>query len=124
MLQNGMICLTLYLFRYFSPWIGVLNLNPQSTQTLLSRVPQTTSAEFDQAVEAASQAFQSWSRTSVIRRQRFAIECVTASANYHSFSQASSSLQHLLRVNADALANSIVLEQGKTFAGLQAILHM
>ncbi|KAF7339593.1 Methylmalonate-semialdehyde dehydrogenase [Mycena sanguinolenta] len=77
-----------------SEWIDILD---PSTQTLLSRVPQTTSSEFDQAVAAASQAYKSWSRTSVIGRQRFALE-----------------LQHLLRQNADAIASSIVLEQGKT----------
>ncbi|KAJ7275188.1 methylmalonate-semialdehyde dehydrogenase [Mycena haematopus] len=77
-----------------SDWIDILD---PSTQTLLSRVPQTTATEFDQAVDAASQAYKSWSRTSVIGRQRFALE-----------------LQHLLRQNADAIASSIVLEQGKT----------
>ncbi|KAJ7786156.1 methylmalonate-semialdehyde dehydrogenase [Mycena metata] len=77
-------------------WIDVLD---PSTQTLLSRVPQTTATEFEQAVDAASQAFKSWSRTSVLGRQRFALE-----------------LQHLLRQNADAIASSIVLEQGKTVA--------
>ncbi|EKM83560.1 hypothetical protein AGABI1DRAFT_110209, partial [Agaricus bisporus var. burnettii JB137-S8] len=70
-----------------------------STQTLLSKVPQTTSQEFEQAVDAASHAFKSWSRTSVLTRQRFVLE-----------------LQHLLRQNADAIAASIVLEQGKTLA--------
>ncbi|KAJ7487442.1 methylmalonate-semialdehyde dehydrogenase [Mycena galericulata] len=77
-------------------WIDVLD---PSTQTLLSRVPQTTPTEFEQAVDAASHAYKSWSRTSVLGRQRFALE-----------------LQHLLRQNADAIANSIVLEQGKTIA--------
>jgi hypothetical protein len=48
----------------------------QSTQTLLTRVPETTMEEFDQAVDAASQAFKSWSKQSVIARQRFAIESV------------------------------------------------
>ncbi|KAJ7630790.1 Aldehyde/histidinol dehydrogenase [Roridomyces roridus] len=70
-----------------------------STQTLLSRVPQTTTSEFEQAVDAASHAYKSWSRTSVLARQRFALE-----------------LQYLLRQNADAIASSIVLEQGKTVA--------
>ncbi|KAF8167752.1 methylmalonate-semialdehyde dehydrogenase [Crassisporium funariophilum] len=70
-----------------------------STQTVLSRVPQTTDAEFKEAVDAASQAYKTWSRTSVVTRQRFVLE-----------------LQHLLRQNADAIANSIVLEQGKTLA--------
>ncbi|KAJ7076562.1 methylmalonate-semialdehyde dehydrogenase [Mycena belliarum] len=77
-------------------WIDVLD---PSTQTLLSRVPQTTTSEFEQAADAASQAHKSWSRTSVLGRQRFALE-----------------LQHLLRQNADAIASSIVLEQGKTVA--------
>ncbi|EEB93617.1 hypothetical protein MPER_07696, partial [Moniliophthora perniciosa FA553] len=55
-----------------------------------------------------------WSRTSVLGRQRFAIE-----------------LQHLLRKNADVIASSIVLEQGKTLPdahgdlmrGLQVVEH-
>ncbi|KIM47863.1 hypothetical protein M413DRAFT_61305 [Hebeloma cylindrosporum] len=77
-------------------WIDV---HDPSSQTLLTRVPQTTDAEFKQAVDAASHAFKTWSKTSVVTRQRFVLE-----------------LQHLLRQNADAIANSIVLEQGKTLA--------
>jgi len=46
----------------------------QSTQTLLSRVPQTTAGEFEQAVDAAAHAFNSWSKTSVLTRQRFVLE--------------------------------------------------
>ncbi|KAJ7225669.1 methylmalonate-semialdehyde dehydrogenase [Mycena pura] len=79
-----------------SEWIDILD---PSTQTLLSRVPQTTPTEFEQAVDAASHAFKSWRRTSVLTRQRVVFE-----------------LQHLLRQNADAIASSIVLEQGKTVA--------
>ncbi|KIJ23593.1 hypothetical protein M422DRAFT_195746 [Sphaerobolus stellatus SS14] len=77
-------------------WIDVVD---PSTQTLLTKVPQTTSQEFEQAVAAASEAFKAWSRTSILTRQRFVFE-----------------LQRLIRENHDALANSIVLEQGKTFA--------
>ncbi|KAI0932038.1 Methylmalonate-semialdehyde dehydrogenase [acylating] mitochondrial, variant 4 [Taiwanofungus camphoratus] len=77
-----------------SMYIDVLD---PATQTLLTRVPETTPSEFDQAVAAASEAFKSWSRSSVLTRQRFVME-----------------LQHLLRRNADAIASSIVLEQGKT----------
>ncbi|KAI4526288.1 Methylmalonate-semialdehyde dehydrogenase [Schizophyllum commune Loenen D] len=77
-----------------SEWIDVVD---PSTQTLLSRVPQTTQTEFEQAVDAASEAFKTWSRTSVLKRQNFVLR-----------------LQQLLRENADAIANSIVLEQGKT----------
>ncbi|KAF8560228.1 Methylmalonate-semialdehyde dehydrogenase [Imleria badia] len=70
-----------------------------STQTVLTRVPETTTTEFEQAVDAASQAYKTWSRQSVLSRQRFAIE-----------------LQNQIRQNAGALAASIVLEQGKTLA--------
>ncbi|KAF6766554.1 methylmalonate-semialdehyde dehydrogenase [Ephemerocybe angulata] len=77
-------------------WIDV---HDPSTQTVLTRVPQTTDAEFAQAVDAASHAFKTWSKTSVLTRQKFVME-----------------LQHLLRKNADAIAASIVLEQGKTMA--------
>ncbi|KAF8807731.1 methylmalonate-semialdehyde dehydrogenase [Phlegmacium glaucopus] len=76
-----------------------IDTHDPSTQTLLTRVPQTTDSEFKDAVEAASHAYKSWSRTSVVTRQRFVLE-----------------LQQLLRENADAVANSIVLEQGKTLA--------
>ncbi|ETW86946.1 hypothetical protein HETIRDRAFT_305451 [Heterobasidion irregulare TC 32-1] len=92
-------------------WIDVLD---PSTQTLLTRVPETTHAEFEQAVDAASRAFKTWSNTSVLTRQRFVLE-----------------LQRLIRENADALASSIVLEQGKTLPdahgdilrGLQVVEH-
>ncbi|KAK0464985.1 methylmalonate-semialdehyde dehydrogenase [Desarmillaria tabescens] len=75
-----------------------------ASQTLISRVPQTTSAEFEQAVEAASEAYKSWSRTSVLGRQRFAIE-----------------LQSLLRQNADAIASSIAHAHGDLLRGLQVV---
>ncbi|KAG8897809.1 hypothetical protein FRB99_007912 [Tulasnella sp. 403] len=75
-----------------------LEVHDPSTQTVLNRVPETTSQEFNDAVAAAETAFKTWSRTSILTRQRFALE-----------------LQALLRANADAIASSIVLEQGKTF---------
>lgn len=55
---------------------GYLRTSLQATQTLLTRVPETTSAEFDQAVDAAQQAFKTWSKSSVLTRQRFVLECV------------------------------------------------
>ncbi|KAL5495376.1 hypothetical protein ACEPAI_839 [Sanghuangporus weigelae] len=78
---------------------SLIDVLDPSTQTLLTRVPETTRSEFESAAEAASEAYKSWSRTSVLTRQRVALE-----------------LQYQLRRNADALANSIVLEQGKTLA--------
>lgn len=41
--------------------------------------------EFDQAVDAASQAFKSWSKQSVLARQRFAIECVRPLTFTHTY---------------------------------------
>ncbi|TFY78820.1 hypothetical protein EWM64_g5192 [Hericium alpestre] len=92
-------------------WLDVVD---PSTQTLLTRVPETTSAEFEQAVNAASEAFKTWGKVSVLTRQKFIFE-----------------LEHLIRENADALATSITLEQGKTLLdahgdilrGLQVVQH-
>lgn len=50
--------------------------NVQATQTLLTRVPETTPKEFKQAVSAASEAYKTWSRSSVLTRQRFVLESV------------------------------------------------
>ncbi|KAI0800860.1 methylmalonate-semialdehyde dehydrogenase [Fomes fomentarius] len=83
-------------------WIDVVD---PATQTLLTRVPETTSSEFEQAVDAASHAYKTWSRTSVLTRQRFVMD-----------------LQHQLKQNGEAIANSIVLEQGKTYADAQGDL--
>jgi len=92
-------------------WTDVVD---PSTQTLLTRVPETTSEEFEQAVAAASDAFKTWSNTTVLTRQRFIFE-----------------LQRLIRENADSLTTSMVLEQGKTLEdahgditrGLQVVEH-
>ncbi|KAI0721219.1 methylmalonate-semialdehyde dehydrogenase [Cerioporus squamosus] len=83
-------------------WIDVVD---PASQTLLTRVPETTSSEFEQAVDAASQAYKTWSRTSVLTRQRFVMD-----------------LQYQLRQNGDAIASSIVLEQGKTYPDAQGDL--
>ncbi|KAI9513043.1 methylmalonate-semialdehyde dehydrogenase [Russula earlei] len=92
-------------------WFDVVD---PSTQTLLTRVPETTNGEFEQAVAAASDAFKAWSKSTVLTRQKFIFE-----------------LQRLIRENADSLATSIVLEQGKTLQdahgdiarGLQVVEH-
>lgn len=83
-------------------WIDIVD---PASQTLLTRVPETTSSEFEQAVDAAQQAFKTWGRSSVLTRQRFVMD-----------------LQHQLRQHSDAIASSIVLEQGKTYADAQGDL--
>ncbi|KAG6381050.1 methylmalonate-semialdehyde dehydrogenase [Boletus reticuloceps] len=70
-----------------------------STQTLLTRVPETTTTEFEQAIHCCFPSLQDLEQTEHLYRQRFAIE-----------------LQNQIRQNAGALAASIVLEQGKTLA--------
>lgn len=77
-------------------WLDVCD---PSTQTVLSRVPISSMAEFDKAVSSAEAAFPAWSQTSLLSRQQVMFK-----------------LQHLLRQHMDDLANAIVLEQGKTFA--------
>jgi len=42
----------------------------QATQEVISRIPLTTEAEFNEAVQAAKDAFPSWSRTTVGTRAR------------------------------------------------------
>ncbi|PWN52114.1 putative methylmalonate-semialdehyde dehydrogenase mitochondrial precursor [Violaceomyces palustris] len=77
-------------------WLDVID---PSTQALLSRVPETTPSEFDAAVANAQAAFPAWRETSLLGRQQVMFK-----------------LQALLREHMDDIANSIVLEQGKTFA--------
>lgn len=55
---------------------------PQATQDVVSRVPQTTAAEFEAAVAAARDAFPAWRSTPVSARQRVMLK-----------------LQHLIREN-------------------------
>ncbi|PWN44383.1 putative methylmalonate-semialdehyde dehydrogenase mitochondrial precursor [Ceraceosorus guamensis] len=76
-------------------WVEVRD---PATQTILSRVPDTPASEFQQAVDSASSAFPDWSATSVLSRQGIMLK-----------------YQALIRSHMDDLANSIVLEQGKTF---------
>ncbi len=47
-------------------WIDVHN---PATQEVVTKVPNCTQAEMERAVEAASAAFPSWSKTSPLRRQ-------------------------------------------------------
>ncbi|TAQ87447.1 hypothetical protein B7494_g4223 [Chlorociboria aeruginascens] len=77
-------------------WIEV---HDPSTQTVLTKVPKSTPAELNAAVQAASSAFESWSNSSILSRQNIMLK-----------------YQALIREHTDALATSIVLEQGKTFS--------
>ncbi|KAJ2716458.1 hypothetical protein H4R19_000642 [Coemansia spiralis] len=95
-----------------SEWMEIRN---PATQELVSRVPQSTEQELNEAAHSAQLAFGEWRRTSVLSRQRKMLD-----------------LQHAIRANMDALAHSIVEEQGKVLSdakgdvmrGLQVVEDM
>lgn len=55
---------------YLSTLIDAANVTAQANQDVVSRLPETTSAEFDAAVAAAKAAFPAWRRTAVSQRAR------------------------------------------------------
>ena len=66
---------------------------------VVTRVPKATQGEMQDAVDAAKEAFKTWSRTSVLTRQQIMFN-----------------FQNLIKSNMKALAASITQEQGKTLA--------
>lgn len=92
-------------------WIDLYN---PATNELVTRVPNSTSAEMDAAVASCKQAYQTWSRSTVLTRQQTMLK-----------------YQHLIRANLEKIAALITLEQGKTFEdakgdvmrGLQVVEH-
>lgn len=79
-----------------SDWVEVKN---PATQEVVSRMPIITNKEFEEAVQAAKDAFPAWKRTPVPHRQRIMFK-----------------FQQLIRENMDSLAANITQEQGKTLA--------
>ncbi len=71
-------------------------INP-ATCELLAKVPVSTLSEFDDAVQAAQKAYQSWRRVPVTTRIQYFFK-----------------LKTLLEENFEDLARSITLEHGKT----------
>lgn len=92
-------------------WFDIYN---PATQELVNRVPQTTNEEFNEAVEAASNAFKTWRETPILVRQRFIFEYLCK-----------------LKDNQEELAKLITMEQGKTLPdargdvqrGLEVVEH-
>ncbi|PWY89923.1 Methylmalonate-semialdehyde dehydrogenase [Aspergillus heteromorphus CBS 117.55] len=79
-----------------SRWIDV---HDPATNNIVCRVPEATPEELQAAVTSAKNAFPAWSSTSIMKRQNMMFK-----------------LTHLIQNNMDALAVSIVTEQGKTQA--------
>lgn len=87
--------------------------NP-ATNEVVTRVPKSTQDEMQAAVDSATAAFKSWSKTSVLTRQQVMFK-----------------YQQLIKDNIHELAKNITLEQGKTLVdaegdvmrGLQVVEH-
>lgn len=77
-----------------SRWVELYN---PATNELVTRVPESTPAELQAAVDSAKQAYQGWKNTSVMSRQQVMLK-----------------LQALLKRDIKKLAANITLEQGKT----------
>ena len=76
-----------------------IDLHDPATNNLVTRVPESTDDELNEAVQSARRAFSSWRNTSWLHRQQIMFKFVS-----------------LIREHWDRLAASITLEQGKTFA--------
>jgi len=77
-------------------WIDVHN---PATNQVVTRVPQSTQAEMEQAVESAKAAFSTWSKTTPLARQQIMFR-----------------YQQLIKENLTEIAKLITTEQGKTLA--------
>ncbi|GEQ67095.1 hypothetical protein JCM33374_g758 [Metschnikowia sp. JCM 33374] len=75
------------------------DIHDPATNQVISKVPQSTPEELENAVASAEEAFHTWKNYSIIKRQGIAFKFV-----------------ELLKKNHDRIAAMIVLEQGKTFA--------
>lgn len=63
----------------------------------MTKVPEATQEEMEAAVESAQKAYSTWSQTSVLTRQQIMFK-----------------YQSIIKANMKKLAESIVVEQGKT----------
>lgn len=87
--------------------------NPSSGE-VIARVPLSTRAELDAAVANSAEAFETWSRTSVVKRAQFLFR-----------------FEQLLERHRDELADIITLENGKNHKealgevgrGLENVMH-
>ncbi|KAK6465416.1 Aldehyde/histidinol dehydrogenase [Scheffersomyces coipomensis] len=78
------------------------DIHDPATNYVVSKVPQSTPQELEDAIASAAKAFPIWKEYSIIKRQGIAFKFV-----------------QLLRENMDRIASVIVLEQGKTFVDAQ-----
>ncbi|XP_069116535.1 probable methylmalonate-semialdehyde/malonate-semialdehyde dehydrogenase [acylating], mitochondrial [Argopecten irradians] len=92
-------------------WIDVHN---PATNEVVTRVPESTLDEMNEAVHVAKEAFKTWQDTTILTRQQYMFK-----------------FQSLIKDNISDLAKNITLEQGKTLIdaegdvlrGLQVVEH-
>uniref|UniRef100_T1GGH5 Probable methylmalonate-semialdehyde/malonate-semialdehyde dehydrogenase [acylating], mitochondrial n=1 Tax=Megaselia scalaris TaxID=36166 RepID=T1GGH5_MEGSC len=92
-------------------WIDVHN---PATDEVVTRVPKSTKAEMEDALESSKRAYKTWSQTSPLTRQQVMFK-----------------LQAIIRANMSEIAKGITKEQGKTLIdaegdvlrGLQVVEH-
>ncbi|WEV59264.1 CoA-acylating methylmalonate-semialdehyde dehydrogenase [Bifidobacterium sp. ESL0728] len=92
----------------------MLDVYNPSTGEVIAKVPLSTRAELDAAVDNAAEAFKTWSKTSVTKRARILFR-----------------LEQLLEQHQDELADIITLENGKNHAealgevgrGIENVMH-
>jgi len=95
-----------------SHWIDVHN---PATNEVVTRVPQSTQLEMEQAVESCKAAYRTWSKTTPLARQQIMFK-----------------YQQLIKENLGEIAKLITIEQGKTIPdaegdvmrGLQVVEHL
>ncbi|XP_022899968.1 probable methylmalonate-semialdehyde/malonate-semialdehyde dehydrogenase [acylating], mitochondrial [Onthophagus taurus] len=91
-----------------------IDLYDPATNNLVTKVPQSTQAEMEEAVESSKKAYHSWRQTSVLTRQQLMLK-----------------LQAVIRRDLKKIAANVTLEQGKTLVdaegdvmrGLQVVEH-
>ena len=83
------------------------DIHDPATNNVVSKVPQSTPEELEDAIASAHKAFPKWRDTSIIKRQGIAFKFV-----------------QLLRENMDRIASVIVLEQGKTLLMLKVMFYV
>uniref|UniRef100_T1HFR3 Probable methylmalonate-semialdehyde/malonate-semialdehyde dehydrogenase [acylating], mitochondrial n=1 Tax=Rhodnius prolixus TaxID=13249 RepID=T1HFR3_RHOPR len=90
-----------------------IDLHNPATNELVTRVPKCTNREMEDAVASCSEAFKTWSKTSIITRQQIMFK-----------------FQNIIKNNMEQLAENITCEQGTiadargdVLRGLQVIEH-
>lgn len=76
-----------------------MDLQDPATNNLVTRVPESTQSEMEQAVDSCQNAYESWKNSSVLTRQQIMLK-----------------LQAAIRRDMKKIAANITLEQGKTLA--------